>query len=203
MQLVNFYDHNRERLPQFRFFGVSKKSCYLCHLFLTTYPDSFCVSSCYQKLYPSWIPPPATESKVYKRCKAIMTELCKVMEATSKQELDGRLGTTHRPVLADSTAGVSLSGLTDSNLTGIATQALVKGRVESMMDAEPRSSSRPIEVVSLTPTSLEIDPAVFSEWGFLESTDSFSETRSLSSISAMAFHFMRSGDATKQFEITL
>ena len=127
IQLVNFYDHNRERKPQFRFIGVSK-SCYLCHLFITTHPDSFCVSSCHQKLYPSWIPPPATESRVYKQCKTIMKELCKMMEATSKQELDSRLVITRRPVPEDFTAGVSLSGLTDSNVTGTATQALVERR---------------------------------------------------------------------------
>ena len=142
MQLVNFYDHNRLWKPQFRFIGFSKKSCYLCHLFLTNHPDSFSVSSCHQKLYPSWIPPPAVESKVYRRCKAITIELSKVMEATPKQDLDGRLGTTRRPIPADSTAGVSLSGLTDSGLRGIASQVLAGGRVDFvanedvLMDAE-------------------------------------------------------------------
>lgn len=52
MQLVNFYDHNPRSKPQFRFIGVSKKSYYLCNLFLTTHHDSFSVSSCHQKLYP-------------------------------------------------------------------------------------------------------------------------------------------------------
>lgn len=205
MQLVNFYDHNPQWRPQFRFVGVSKKSCYLCHLFLTNHPDSFCVSSCHQKLYPSWIPPLATDSKIYKQWKAITLKLCEVMEATAKQELGGRLGTTRRPLPPDSTAGVSLSGLTDSNFTGRVTQPLVERRVEfvshkdSTMDAEPQSSSRLIEVVSLTPTNVEIDSAASSsEREFPESTDQFSETGSLSSISAMVFHFMRPSDASKQ-----
>jgi hypothetical protein len=124
-----------------------------------------------------------------------MKELCKMMEATAKQELDSRLVITRRPVPEDSTAGVSLSGLTDSNLTGTATQALVEGRAESMTDAEPQSSSRPIEVVSLTPTNVEIDPAPFSERGFSES---ILVAGSRTSMSAMVFHFMRSSDGSKQ-----
>ena len=53
MQLVSFYDYNHEHKPSFRFLGVSKKSCYLCRMFLVTHPDSFDVSSCHQKLYIS------------------------------------------------------------------------------------------------------------------------------------------------------
>lgn len=199
MQVVNFYDHNQEWTPKFRFIGVSKKSCYLCHLFLITHPGGFCVSSCHQKLYPSWIPPPATESKVYRQCKTITTDLAKVMEATAKQDLDSRLGTTRRPVPADSTAGVSLSGLTE-----IGSQVFVRGRVDSVMSGDlamytvPQSSSRLIEVASLTPTNLEMDLAAPSESGFPESTSLFSENDSLGSISAMVFHFTRLSDASKQ-----
>jgi hypothetical protein len=56
-----------------------------------------------------------------------------------------------------------------------------------MMDAQPQSSSRLVEVASLTPTNLETDPAVFSESGFSESI-SVADHRS--SMSAMVFHFM-------------
>lgn len=53
IQLVNFYDQNRLCKPSFRSVRVSKKSCYLCRMFLATHPESFCVSSCHQKLYVS------------------------------------------------------------------------------------------------------------------------------------------------------
>jgi hypothetical protein len=33
IQLLNFYDNNPVRRPSFRFIGVSKKSCFLCHGF--------------------------------------------------------------------------------------------------------------------------------------------------------------------------
>ena len=55
MQLVNFYNHNQQCKSFFQFIKVSKKSCYLCHMFLTTYLKFFCVSFCHQKLYLSWI----------------------------------------------------------------------------------------------------------------------------------------------------
>ena len=92
MQLINFYDHNQPLKPTFRFTGVSKKSCYLSHMFLTTHPESFCVSSCHQKLYLTWIPPPAVGPKMYRRYKTLTTELSKVMEATARQALEGRMG---------------------------------------------------------------------------------------------------------------
>lgn len=47
IQLVGFYDHHPQFKPSFRFIGVSKKSCYLCRMFLTAHPDSFTTSSCH------------------------------------------------------------------------------------------------------------------------------------------------------------
>ncbi|KAK2596483.1 hypothetical protein N8I77_013371 [Diaporthe amygdali] len=114
MQLVSFYDQNPELTPSFRFMGVSKKSCYLCQIFLSSHPLSFTVSSCHQKLYLTWRPPPSTKAKTYKAYKSIVTNLCKLMESTARQELKGRLG-SNRSIPLDSTAGVSLSGLTDYN----------------------------------------------------------------------------------------
>lgn len=96
MQLLNFYDHNPDRRPTFRFIGVSKKTCFLCQRFLANYPRTLSVSSRHQKLYPSWRPPPSTEAKIYRQYKTITTELSKLMEATAKQELETRLG-LHRP----------------------------------------------------------------------------------------------------------
>lgn len=112
MQLIGFYDQNPELKPSFRFIGVSKKSCYLCQRFLLGHPSSFTVSSCHQKLYLSWRPPPSAKTKTYKKYKSIVTNLCESMESTARQELQSRLGSC-RSVPLDSTAGVSLSGLTD------------------------------------------------------------------------------------------
>src|SRR5438034_3878223 len=44
MQLVSFYDHNSRCKPTFRFIGVSKKSCYLCRMFLTNHSEGFNIS---------------------------------------------------------------------------------------------------------------------------------------------------------------
>lgn len=116
MQLVAFYDHHPHARPSLRFLGVSKKSCFLCRVFLTTHPDFFATSSCYQKLYLPWSPPLATDVKVYKRYKALITDLSKTLEATIREELTSRLGDPRRPISADSTAGVSISGLLGSDL---------------------------------------------------------------------------------------
>lgn len=115
MQLIGFYDENTELTPSFRFIGVSKKSCFLCQRFLLSHPSSFTVSSCHQKLYLSWRPPPLARPKTYKSYKSIMTSLCKLMESTARRDLQNRLG-SYRSIPLDSTAGVSLTGLTNYNL---------------------------------------------------------------------------------------
>ena len=43
-------------------------------------------------------------------------ELSKIMEAAAKQDLKGRLGSPRKQAPADSSAGVSLSGLTETSL---------------------------------------------------------------------------------------
>jgi hypothetical protein len=40
-----------------------------------------------------------------------ITDLSKTLEATTREELTSRLGNPRRPTSADSTAGVSMSGL--------------------------------------------------------------------------------------------
>jgi hypothetical protein len=212
MQLVNFYDHNRQIKPSFRFIGVSKKSCYLCHMFLANHPESFYTSSCHQKLYVSWIPPPAVDPSVYKRYKAMTTELSKVMEATAKHDLENRLGNQYRSVPADSTAGVSLSGLTQLGQGTTGTQlpiglhhdsaakqnATLAKEGGSTIEGET-AASQSIEVIDLTPPNEEIEPSstfdravttvpIGEVWGNSESTP----------VSAMVFHFMRDGDANRQ-----
>lgn len=213
MQLVNFYDHNRQCKPSFRFIGVSKKSCYLCHMFLATHPEAFGVSSCHQKLYVSWIPPPAANPSVYKRYKGMTIELSKVMEATAKRELEVRLGSLRRHVPADSTAGVSLSGLTESRPTGVGAQVPIGSRSEFVVNqnatvgrritmeedtAESETSFHPIEVVNFTPSNEEIGPATFNRTLMAIPTEQDLENSDSTPISTMVFHFVRAEDANRQ-----
>ena len=221
MQLVNFYGHNRQYKPSFRFIGVSKKSCYLCYLFLINHPESFCVSSCHQKLYLPWIPPPAADSGVYKQYKAITTQLSMLMEAAAKQDLEDRLGGQRRFVPADSTAGVSLSGLTEpaemGNQIVVESQAdfqvmpdtAIKGSIavdgSSTIEGETtesESSFRPIDIVSLAPSNMEIDPATSNRVGVaIPREQSFNGNPT--SVLAMVFHFVRAGDGNKQDIISI
>ncbi len=221
MQLVNFYDHNRQCKPSFRFIGVSKKSCYLCHMFLATHPESFCVSSCHQKLYLPWIPPPTADLSVYRQYKAIIRELSKLMEAAAKHDLAGRLGGGRRPVPPDSTAGVSLSGLTEP--AGMGTQILAESqdnfqlRPNTAMDGdiaiegavtvegetfEPASSFRPIDVVSLTPY-METEPITLNRTGVATPTEWSLTNNSSTSVLTMVFHFIRTDDVNKQGIISM
>ncbi|KAL2068504.1 hypothetical protein VTL71DRAFT_14841 [Oculimacula yallundae] len=113
LQIVSFYDHNPQLRPRSRYIGVSKKSCFLCHKFLNLHPAGFFVSGCHQKLYPSWTPPTAMNTLVYKQYKAITAVMSVGMVAIARQDLTCRLGSKRFPAPADSTAGISFTGLID------------------------------------------------------------------------------------------
>lgn len=193
IQLLNFYDHNPARRPAFRFIGVSKKSCFLCQRFLVSHPQSFSVSSCHQKLYLPWRPPPATNATIYKQYKTITIELSKDMEAAAKQELQNRLG-LRRPVPPDSTAGVSLSGLMDPNLTrtqdGSAMIEMVALPEESVARENICATSpfRPIAVVDLSSSDEELS-------GFTFTTSPMGNSFLYAE---MVFHVMRPGETQRQ-----
>lgn len=194
MQLLNYYDENCKSRPSFRFIGVSKKSCYLCYIFLTTHPDSFVTSSCHQKLYVSWMPPPATDPKVYRRYKALSTKLGKRMEGAARQDLETRLGKLKRPIPVDSTAGVSYSGLMNPDVAETAGKGLIRlpsdfstslqditnAVVETKPSAESEHSLYPIEVVNLS------------------NNDWYSDHHRKPPITAIVFHFARADDMMRQ-----
>ncbi|KAE8441083.1 hypothetical protein EG329_005878 [Mollisiaceae sp. DMI_Dod_QoI] len=209
LQLVSFYDHNQHYLPTFRFIGVSKKSCYLCHLFLTNHPDSFVVSSCHQKLYPTWIPPPAIDSKVYQRRKAITKDLSKTMEAMAKQHLDNRLGTKRRPMPPDSTAGVSLSGLSESSMKRKRTHLSTSLRggfatsEDSVMTVDTQALFPPVEVITTGSANMGVEQVNSIKRVLTESMDLSSGRGYPDSTSAMVFHFTRLDDASKQDIISI
>lgn len=196
MQLVAFYDHNSHARPSLRFLGVSKKSCFLCRVFLTTHPDSFATSSCHQKLYPSWSPPLATDVKVYKRYKALITDLSKTLEATTREELTSRLGNPRRPIPADSTAGVSMSGLLSSDL--VTTR---RGTFQSSV-TYPKSQSV-TSVAETAEDSEESQPEqVFTAIEVVDHTADRGEPcvdfNKAPSITKMAILFTRAEDTTRQ-----
>lgn len=107
MQLLSFYDHNPELTPRLLFMGTSKKTCYLCHEFISRHPLSMGVSASHQKLYPTWMPAPCS-STVRKKHKALLWEFSRHLEQTTARDLDTRLG-KKRPFTMDSTAGPSLT----------------------------------------------------------------------------------------------
>ncbi|KAH6680526.1 hypothetical protein B0J14DRAFT_531823 [Halenospora varia] len=218
LQIINFYDHNPQQKPRLRFIGVSKKSCYLCFVFLAVHPENFCVSSCHQKLYLSWIPPPAVNPKVYKQYKAITVEMSKRMEAIARQELVGRLGSRRYPVPADSTAGVSLSGLTESRsleTTDFEEHDEIEIDLESNADigefyftSQARATdshilSRPVKAVSPMPQIPESQPVSMSGMDLSNSGRQFPGPDSLVSISSMVFHFRYLCDKSRQDIITI
>lgn len=194
MQLLNFYDHNPGRRPAFRFIGVSKKSCFLCQRFLVSHPQAFSVSSCHQKLYLPWRPPPAANATIYRQYKTITTDLSKDMEAAAKQELQNRLG-LHRPVPPDSTAGVSLCGLTGHNLarrtedeSTMIEMVAMSGESVARETLCATSSLRPIAVVDLPSPDEELSQFSFN----------ISPIGDLFSIAEMVFHVMRPGETQRQ-----
>ena len=198
MQFVSFYDYNQEHKPSFRFLGVSKKSYYLCRMFLANHPESFDVSSCHQKLYISWMVPPAPNSGIYKRYKNIATELSKVMEATARQDLEGRLGCLRRHIPADSTAGVSLSGLTESSMAAMVTKALTGPQCKVADDQNTATS--PGGAIDREITDFESSTRPDTSDGSLIAMplERRLKASDRTSVFAMVFQFMRANDASRQ-----
>ncbi|KIW33235.1 uncharacterized protein PV07_00101 [Cladophialophora immunda] len=193
IQLLNFYDSNPKRRPSFRFIGVSKKSCFLCQWFLARHPLSFNVSSCHQKLYLNWRPPPAADIAVYRQYKTIVTDLSKAMESVVKQELQNRLG-LRRPVPPDSTAGVSVSGLKDFNraskdVTAVTELVTTSARSVARGAACTIPSFQPIPVVR--PSSPDKEEMSWVPHNNFSAGDSFSTTE-------MVFHVMYVNEALRQ-----
>ncbi|KAK0103055.1 hypothetical protein ONS96_005666 [Cadophora gregata f. sp. sojae] len=203
IQLISFYDHNPTLRPHVRFIGVSKKSCYLCWRFLQTHPSGFYVSSCHQKLYPSWIPAPSTDLQVYKKYKQITLDMSVMMEKIAREELIGRLG-LKRLMPADSTAGVSLSGLTELGKTGIPDCA---GRGGVKIDfASASGDAAPERHEALADIESPSNNSRYSSASDLTSTctrQNSLETESGKSISSMVFRFKDQRDQKKQDIITI
>lgn len=198
IQMVNFYDHNPLQRPQLRFIGVSKKSCYLCSQFLHMHPSGFYVSSCHQKLYLSWIPAPATDRKVYNKNKIITTDMSKKMEAIAREELAGRLG-SRRIVPADSTAGVSLSGLTEWSKIEVADFAK-RDRINANFTSHGEVADSDIlpGPVALERLHAESRPGSVSEMTLSTPTGQSLMEGSDRSVSSIVFHFKYQGDETRQ-----
>lgn len=122
MQLLSFYDHNRDLTPRLLFMGTSKKACYLCHEFMSRHPLAIGVSASHQKLYPRWMPAPCS-SEVRKKHKVLLWEFSRHLEQTTARDLETRLG-IRRPMNMDSTDGPSLT-TTGTVSTGLWTHNLV------------------------------------------------------------------------------
>lgn len=207
IQLINFYDHNPQCKPRFRFIGVSKQSCYLCHMFLAAHSESLCVSSCHQKLSLPWIPPPATDPSVYRRYKSITNELSKLMEAAAKHDLENRLGCERRPVPADSTgsAGMGSQVLLQSQTNFlIGSDAAMEGSMATGRSITgggvtfSGSSLPPTDIVNLMPPNMDIERATMDQKEAAIATGQPIGNSNSISILAMVFHFMRADDVNKQ-----
>lgn len=198
MQLLNFYDESPNRRPAFRFIGVSKKSCFLCQRFLASHPQSLSVSSCHQKLYLPWRPPPATKHGIYQQYKSITANLSKEMEAVATYELESRLGLC-RPVPLDSSEGVSLTGLTDFRVA-----TTEKSRNSSAIHGADEAGSFRESNVShpLSTQSMLAADTTFSE-DELSRAPTTAPTGMALVVAEMVFHVLRTGDTERQDIIAL
>ncbi|KAH7127920.1 hypothetical protein B0J13DRAFT_646022 [Dactylonectria estremocensis] len=133
MQLLTFYDHHTEFTPRLFYMGTSKKACFLCDRYMSHHPLMMSVSASHQKLYPSWMPAPCSESSVRKEHKVRLWELSRHLEQTTARDLETRLGIARRPRTLDSTAGPSLT----------TTESFTSGRwaAELAIRSQPLSTS--------------------------------------------------------------
>src|SRR5690606_28795848 len=111
MQMVKFYEENPSINPP-HFIGLSKKSCYLCNLFLQ-YHGQFSVSKTHPSIYLKWsLPPIACKSTTGLRNYAqIMEKMTRVLENNCKRALnfDPKLLKEKRSRRKKSTASVASS----------------------------------------------------------------------------------------------
>ncbi|KAL1845423.1 hypothetical protein Plec18170_009779 [Paecilomyces lecythidis] len=198
MQLLGFYDHDPQKLPSFRFIGVSKKSCYLCDKFLAIHPKSFRVSACHQKLYVSWIPPHSADSRIYAGYRSLTTTLTKTMETVAMQDLLQRLGTPRRQVPADSSAGVSFTGLSMSGSMQTRTRVSITPAVGVERSRTENSGSGTCNVRQLDqllrpadPTSEETRSRALDHSSACDFTEDFNSYKEPCPFSNMVFHFVR------------
>ncbi|PVH70607.1 hypothetical protein DL98DRAFT_504443, partial [Cadophora sp. DSE1049] len=214
LQIINFYDHNPSLKPRLPFIGVSKKSCYLCSVFLTAHPGSFQVSSCHQKLYLSWIPPPAMDLGVYKLYRDIAAYMARKMEGIARQELTGRLGSKRTPIPADSTAGISFSGLTElgtlhtiDHVEHVEVEAALES-IDSIGEPHLVSQTRPthshisssVRSVTVMPQTSRSKPASMNDSG---PSNSRQFPKPECTVSSMVFHFRHLCDENRQDIITI
>lgn len=211
MQLLNFYDHRPYRRPPFPLIGVSKKSCFLCSMFVSRHSGKFALPYRHYKLDSSWIPPPMFDDRVYKQCKEIVNRLVEEMEKAAKYGLEHRLGHRGSFIPADSTASMSLFGLTGSgpreNLTRLpsgsqwttATNQMVLRNEANPSPSQVIESESPLHIIrasglAASPTTSEINGTVrtASPVRYPE------EDNADHLLSKMVFHFRRSDNPSRQ-----
>ncbi|KAH8693071.1 hypothetical protein BGW36DRAFT_385793, partial [Talaromyces proteolyticus] len=210
MQLLSYYDQRPEVEPTLRFIGVGKKSCYLCKTFLSFPHPSFKVTACHWKVYTRWITPPAANERVFSFYRGYTAELTQMLEAEVRRDLQGR--PLSRPKQcqypADSSAGVSMTGLSGLEIQSATSRASPSIRIELMKHfleegeaSGTRESKGKARITDLHSTltapsivSLEriSDPA---DKGVTSSAIGHSSWHDKSSPLAIVLHFTRPGDA--------
>ena len=118
------------------------------------------------------------------------------------------MGGERRPVPADSTAGVSLSGLTET--AGMGSQALLQSQLDSIIGSDvtreesvaigrsitgegetpSESLCHPIDVVNLTPPNMVIERFTIDRNEAAIATGQLIENSNSISVPAMVFHFI-------------
>ena len=138
------------------------------------------------------------------------------MEAAAKHDMENRLGGGRRPVPADSSAGVSLSGLTES--AEISSQAILQSpacyptesdavmgegvaiglSITSAEKTRSKSSFQPIDVVNLSPPKTDVETVTIDGENWAMVREPIFQESSLISVRAMVFHFMQADDFNRQ-----
>ncbi len=200
---------------------MSKKSCYLCHMFLTIHLEFFCISFCHQKLYLSWISFSMTDLSIYRQYKIIIRKLSKLMKTAAKHNLTDCLNDKRKSVSSNFTARVSLSDLMKS--VRMRTQILAESqnnfqlrlntamnkniaiKKAIMIEKETFKSAsffRSINVVNLT-LYMKIESITLNRTEVATSTEWFLINNSSISILTMIFHFIWTDDVNKQDIISM
>lgn len=121
-----------------------------------------------------------------------------MMEATARQDLEGRLGHLRRHVPADSTAGVSLSGLTESIVAPMVTKESTGPQRKIAADQSTAKGQSDATAREITVSESPTQPDSSDNASMPMPLERRLEISDRTSVSAMVFHLMRANDASRQ-----
>lgn len=160
MQLLIFYQENSDILPQDRYVGCDKLSCYLCHSFIKSH-GQFEVKGCHQSLYSLWTVPDVVTFENEARAEVFRSALRSLCEDLEHKMTAMRDMQTTRKILSTNNESVAnLSRLSLPLIISMAEPAPTLPTAYEDVLSDGQNYSVEGEIPAAPPTSLGMIPEV-------------------------------------------